>query len=50
MIFLVTDMDQCMAGGWQGLVLRFLGLAIKEMQVRFFMLSVFDVIKEPHLT
>ena len=25
------------------------GLHIREMDVRFFMLSVFDVIKEPHM-
>ena len=29
--------------------MRFLGLAIREMQVRFFMLFVFDVIKEQHM-
>ena len=29
--------------------MRFLGLDIREMQVRFFMLSVFDVVKEPHM-
>ena len=29
--------------------MRFLGLDIMEMQARFFMLSVFDVNKEPHM-
>ena len=49
LIFLVTNMDQCMAGGWQGGFLRFLGLDIREMQVRLFMLSVLEIIKEPHM-
>ena len=47
--YLITDLDQCMAGGWQGWVLRFLGLDISELQVKFFMLSVFDVNKELHM-
>ena len=50
LIFLVnTDMDQFMTGGWQGRALRFLGSDIREIQVRFFMSSVFGVIKELHM-
>ena len=31
LIFLVTDMDQCMAGGWRSWVLRFFGLGNREI-------------------